>query len=233
MYKDMFIDSIEELQNRMISIIMTAGAIKGKLMGLEKVDFYLQYVTAIRRRIGNRIPIVLIVEALSDEDMWRLREGGVTIYNPNIEVWDERLFRILCPGKAKVFGRKHWIQQMLKAVDIFGVGNVSPNFVAGVEMAQPMGFNNVDEAVHSTREGFEFMMSRGVIPHPDTWCIEAQSPLGGHPPIPLDYYIKMNKAWYDTWTRYSLPPNNGWGAIGNGVGCYGNSGYVDMRGGRS
>ncbi len=232
MYRDMFIDNKEDLENRMISIIMTSGTIKKTLKGLKPVDFYLQYVTAIRRKIGNRIPIVLIVEALQEEDMWRLHEAGVTVYNPNIEVWDDRLFESLCPGKAKYFGRKKWVEQMLKAVDVFGVGNVSPNFVAGVEMAQPMGFKDVDQAVNSTKEGFEFMMSRGVIPHPDTWCIEAQSPLGAHPPIPLDYFIKMNKAWYTTWTKYALPPNNGWGPVGNGCGCYGNSGYVDMREGR-
>lgn len=233
MYRDMFIDNKESPENRMISIIMTSGTIKKTLKGLKPVDFYLQYVAAIRRRIGNRIPIVLIVEALLEDDLWRLYEGGVTVYNPNIEVWDERLFKILCPGKEKYFGRDEWIRRMLKAVDIFGVGNVSPNFVAGVEMAQPMGFKDVDEAVRSTREGFEFLMSHGVIPHPDTWCIEPQSALGGHPPVPLDYYIKMNKAWYETWLKYALPPNEGWGPIGNGCGCYGNSGYVDMREGRA
>lgn len=232
MYKDMFIDNIEDVDNRMVSIIMTAGTIKGKIKGRDKVAFYLEYVKAIRKKIGNRIPIVLIVEVLEEDDQWRLREGGVTVYNPNIEVWDERIFNQLCPGKAKHFGRDKWIKLMLKAVDIFGVGNVSPNFVAGVEMAQPWGFREVDDAVKSTKEGFEFMMSRGVIPHPDTWCIEPQSPLGGHPPIPLDYYIKLNKAWYDTWVKYALPPNTGWGPIGNGCGCYGNSGYVDMREGR-
>ncbi len=219
MYQDMFINNRESLENRMVSIIMTSGIIKKTLKGLKPVDFYLQYVTAIRRKIGNRIPIVLIVEALPEDDLWRLYEAGVTIYNPNIEVWDARLWEILCPGKAKYFGRDKWIEQMLKAVDIFGVGNVSPNFVAGVEMAQPWGFKDVDEAVNSTREGFEFFMSRGVIPHPDTWCIEPGSAFEGHPPIPLDYYIKMNKAWYETWLKYSLPPNNGWGPIGNGCGC--------------
>lgn len=106
---------------------------------------------------------------------------------------------------------------------------MSPNFVAGVEMAQPWGFKDVDDAVRSTREGLEFMISNGVIPHPDTWCIEPGSALGRHPPIPLDYFIKMDKAWYETWVKYSLPPNNGWGPIGNGFGCYGSSAYVDMR----
>ncbi len=229
MYRDMFIDNKESLENRMVGILMTAGTIKTKIKGLKPVDFYSQYVKAIRRKIGNRIPIVLIVGAMEEDELWQLYEAGTTVYNPNYEVWDEKLFKILCPGKEKMIGREEWIKRTIKAVDIFGVGNVSPNYVAGVEMAQPWGFKDVDEAVKSTSEGLEFMFSHGVIPHPDTWCIEPSSALGGHPPIPLDYFVKMDKAWYDLWLKYSLPPNNGWGPIGNGCGCYGSSGYVDMR----
>jgi hypothetical protein len=223
MYRNMFVDEKESLWNRMIGIILTAGTIKTTLKGLKPTDFYLQYVRAIREKIGNRIPIILIVEPGEETDIKRLYEAGVSSYNPNIEVWDKRMFQILCPGKEKYIG---------KAVDIFGQGNVSPNFVMGVEMARPWGFKDVDAAVNSTTEGFDYLMSKGVVPHPDSWCIEPRSALGGHPPIPLDYYIKMDKAWYELWTKYDLPPNVGWGPIGNGRGCYGNSGYVDMRAGR-
>ncbi|MBW1711838.1 MAG: radical SAM protein, partial [Deltaproteobacteria bacterium] len=108
--------------------------------GLKAIDFYLQYVEAIRAKIGNRIPIVLIVEPGSREDMKRLYEAGVSSYNPNYEVWDPELFKILCPGKEKFIGREEWIRRSVEAVDIFGAGSVSPNFVAGVEMAQPWGF---------------------------------------------------------------------------------------------
>ena len=232
MYKNMFVDEKESLWNRMVSILITSGSITKTIKGMKPIDFYLQYVHAIRERIGNRIPIILIVEPGEEKDMKKLYEAGVTSYNPNYEIWDPKLFRILCPGKEKYIGRDEWIRRTVKAVEIFGTGNVSPNFVAGVEMAQPWGFKDVDQAVASTAEGLDYMMSKGVVPHPDSWCIEPGSALGGHPPIPLDYYLKLDKAWYDTWLKYDLPPNAGWGPIGNGRGCYGNSGYVNMREGR-
>ncbi len=96
-------------------------------------------------------------------------------------------------------------------------------------MAQPYGFKEVDQAIASLREGLDFFMSHGVVPHPDSWCIEPLSALGGHPSLPLDYYIRADQTWYETWLKYDLPPNPGWGPIGNGRGVYGNSAFVDMR----
>jgi len=55
---------------------------------------------------------------------------------------------------------------MLKAVDIFKVGNVSPNFVVGMEMASPEGFKDVDKAIASSAEGVNYTMSEGVVAHP-------------------------------------------------------------------
>jgi hypothetical protein len=229
MHKSMFIDNKESLANRMVCFIMTAGTIKTKLKGMTANEFHLSFVNAIRGKIGNRTPIALIVDPGSKEDVKRLYEAGVTSYNPNYEVWDKKLFKTLCPGKEKNIGRDEWFRRIIEAVDIFGDGRVSPNYVAGVEMAQPYGFKDVDQAIASLREGLDFFMSHGVVPHPDSWCIEPLSALGGHPVLPLDYYIKADQTWYETWLKYDLPPNPGWGPIGNGRGVYGNSAFVDMR----
>ena len=110
-----------------------------------------------------------------------------------------------------------------------GEGNVTPNMVSGVEMAQPWGFDRVDDAVKSAQEGFEYLMSHGVIPHLDTWCIEPGSPLEGHPPVPLDFFIRADIAWYETWRKYNLPPFAGYGPMGGpGIAVYGNTASVDM-----
>ena len=232
MTRTMFIEGRESLRNRMVCLIMTAGTIKTTLKGMTPNQFHLSYLNAIRNRIGGRTPLVLIVEPGSREDMIRLHEAGLTSFNPNYEVWDAKMFKVLCPGKEKYMGREEWIKRTIASVDIFGEGNVSPNYVAGVEMAQPWGFKDVDQAVASLAEGLDFFMSHGVVPHPDTWCIEPRSALGGHPALPLDFFIKADKAWYDTWLKYDLPPNVGWGPIGNGRGVYGNSAFIDMREGR-
>ena len=49
----------------------------------------------------------------------------------------------IAPGKYRYIatdqwsGRDEWIRRLLGQVEVFGVGNVAPGFVAGVEMAQP------------------------------------------------------------------------------------------------
>jgi hypothetical protein len=132
-------------------------------------------------------------------------ERGVTGVSNNFEVWDKRLFGIICPGKQRVVGWDNWMKMMIDEVDIFGEGNVVGGFVAGVEMAQPWGFKDVDEAVKSTTEGMEYLMAHGVVPRPISWSIEGHSALAGHSPIPLDYFIKMDKNWYELMCKYRLP----------------------------
>jgi hypothetical protein len=219
-------------EKRLITIIMTGGSIVRPLHGGpdNATDFNLPYVEAIRERIGRRIPIVMITESQPLEDVKRFRDAGVTTHNANLEVWDRELFRILAPGKEKYIGYDLWVKRLVDSVDIMGEGRVSPNMVSGIEMAQPWGFKTVDEAVRSAAEGFEYFMSRGVVPHLDTWCVEPGTTLAGHPPVPLDFLIRADIAWYETWRKYKLPPFEGYGPMGAGPGVavYGNTASVDL-----
>jgi len=54
---------------------------------------------------------------------------------------------------------------MLDGIDIFGPGNVACGFVIGVEMAPPpYGFEDVEDALASSLEGYTFVIDKGVIP---------------------------------------------------------------------
>jgi hypothetical protein len=216
---------------RMITIIMTSGSILRKVRGGadNATGFNLPYIEAIRARIGRRVPIVMITESQPIERVVALRDAGVTSHNANLEVWDRRLFAIIAPGKEKYVGYDRWLRRLYEAVDVMGEGNVSPNMVSGIEMAMPWGFRTVREAVASARDGFETMMSHGVIPHLDTWCIEAGSRLEGHPPVPLEFLIEADVAWYEAWRSRNLPPFAGYGPMGGpGRAIYGNSASVDV-----
>jgi len=218
---------------RMIMVIMTSGSI---LRSVQKgpdnaADFNIPYVEAIRERIGNRVPIIMITETQSKEGLWRLKKAGVTTHNANLEVWDKALFKVLAPGKEKHVGYDNWVRGLIESVEIFGEGHVSPNMVSGIEMARPYGFDTVKDAVASAKEGFEYLMSHGVIPHLDTWCIEPGTRLADNPPVPLDFLIQADIAWYETWRKYKLPLFEGYGPMGSpGVAVYGNSASVDMGG---
>lgn len=79
-------------------------------------------------------------------------------------------------------GRDEWIRRTVEVVKVLGVGNVSPNFVAGIEMAYspdfPYGFRRVKDAVKSTAEGIEYLVLRDVTPKFDTWGLEPRSWFG-------------------------------------------------------
>ncbi len=212
---------------RFDQILITGGTVVKTIKGMNDTDFYLQFVEALHDIVGNRISITLVDEAKTPRDMEKLKNAGVGCIYPNVEVWGRELFEKICPGKAKRVGWDEWIRRVVDSVEIMGAGGVSPNFVAGVEMAKPYGYRDVDEAVHHTLEGFDFLMDRGVIPHTDSWCIESGSRLGGHEPIPLDYYIKLDWGWYQLWKRHHLPEIRGFGGMGPGNALYGCSAVAD------
>ncbi len=213
---------------RPLSYIITGGAITGKVAEKKEDDFYLEYVEAVKDRIGNRWPCVLQTIAKDKKTCKRYKSAGVDVHHANIEVWDKNLFKIICPGKDRHVGWDEWVRRLVESVDVFGEGNVTPNFVAGVEMAQPYGFKDVASAVKSTTQGLEYLMSRGVVVRFNHWNTSPLSALAGSQPPPLEYFIRIDQAWCETWTKHSLPPIGGMHTIGPGRGAFLMSGNVDM-----
>jgi hypothetical protein len=159
----------------------------------------------------------------------RLWDAGVQIYHPNFEIWDKRLFETYCPGKARYIGREEWIRRILDAATVFGPDRVIPNFVAGVEMAPPVGFSSIDEAISSTAEGLDFFMSHGVAPRFTTWCPEPLSVLGnGQQGAPLEYHVRLLQVYRDTRAKYRLPAPIGYGEPGLGKAVFSVSSFMDV-----
>jgi hypothetical protein len=196
---------------------------------MSEVDFYRQYPEAIEKRFPGRWISKVVVQALPREDVQKLRDAGVSIYHPNFEVWDKRLFEILCPGKARFVGREEWLRRILDAATVFPPAHVIPNFVAGVEMAKPEGFETVDDAIASTVEGLDFFMSHGITPRFTTWCAEPLSELGREQEgAPLEYHVRLLQAYRDTHARHRLPVPPGYGAPGLGNAVFSVSAFMDV-----
>lgn len=208
-------------------IHITGGTVTTQVQGMREDQFYLRYVEALRDKLGGRVDIDLQTHPWPKEQELEAKRRGVTTRISNFEVWDPDLFRIICPGKARFIGREEWIRRVLGQVDIFGVGHVCPGFVAGVEMAQPWGFKTVEEAVRSTTEGMEFFMSHGVVVRPISWCVEGLSALAGQVPPPVDYFIQIDRNWFELFMKYDLPPDR-YAQIGPGSRCYVNNAAQDM-----
>ncbi len=220
----------EDVERRSGAYTITGGAISAKLRGETEADFYVRYAEAIERRFPGRWISKMVVQALPREDLLRLREAGVRIYHPNYEVWDPRLFALLCPGKERHVGREVWMRRVVDAAEVFGPSRVIPNFVAGVEMSAPHGFGTVEEALRSTGEGLEFFMSRGIVPRFTTWCVEPLSDLGtaGGEPAPLEYHAGLLRLWRATLERHRLPAPPGYGPPGPGRALFSVSGFMDV-----
>jgi hypothetical protein len=169
-----------------------------------------------------------VVQALPLDEVQMLFDAGYRIYHPNYEVWDAEMFSWICPGKDRYVGRDEWVKRILDAADIFGPTHVIPNFVGGVEMAEPHGFTDVDKAIASTTEGLEFFMSHGVVPRFTTWCPEPTSNLGRQAGPPLEYFVKLLLAWRDTFEKHKLPVPPGYGRPGVGNAEFSVSAFMDV-----
>jgi hypothetical protein len=208
---------------------VTGGSITGSLEGMSEIDFYIRYPEAIERRWPGRWISKVVVQALSKDEVQRLRDVGVQVYHPNFEIWDKRLFELYCPGKARYIGRDEWLRRILDAAAIFGPNGVIPNFVAGVEMASPTGFSSIDEAIKSTAEGLEFFMSHGISPRFTTWCPEPMSVLGkDRQGAPLEYHVRLLRTYRDTRAKYKLPAPIGYGDPGLGKAVFSVSSFMDV-----
>lgn len=188
-------------------LILTGGTILGKYRGQTELDFYITRLNAIKNRLQAWIPTCVQV-APYDDDGWRkLHDTGFACIEPNMEVWGEKLFKWICPGKDKFIGYNEWIKRMIRAVDFWGPGKVNPNFVVGVEMAKPHGFEDVSSAVKSTAGGWDFLMSHGVVPRYNLWTREAGSAFANQEAPPLEYFIEIQKAYAELrWSHKIEPP---------------------------
>jgi hypothetical protein len=233
------IKSVEEIMEALEIIVsmdtdakaytVTGGSITNSLEEKSEIDFYARYPEAIEKRWPRRWISKVVVQALPKDEVRRLYDAGVQVYHPNFEIWDKRLFELYCPGKARYVGREEWIRRILDAGAIFGPDHVIPNFVAGVEMAPPAGFQSVDEAVASTTEGLEFFMSHGISPRFTTWCPEPLSVLGKNQQgAPLEYHVRLLRAYRDTRAKYSLPAPIGYGEPGLGRAVFSVSSFMDV-----
>ncbi len=209
---------------------ITGGSVVTNIKDKSEVDFYLHYAEGIEEKFPGRWMGKVVTQAWEKADLVRLHNAGIKVYHPNYEIWDPDLFKVICPGKERFVGRDLWIKRILDSVDIFGPSHVIPNFVGGVELAQPHGFKTVAEAVRSTGEGLDYFMKHGVVPRFTAWCPEPFSALGTQEGPPLEYFAELLTVWKETFEKYSLPVPPGYGEPGPGKAVFSVSAFMDVIG---
>jgi len=204
--KETIAEALKE-PGRFTNLCLTAGSvIKGDNLFDREVDFYIQLLQAIGENFKTRkFPSQLIASAFDEKQLARLYEQtGLTSYTSDLEVLNEQMFNWTCPGKAKWVGYKEWRDRLVRAVDIFGRGNVGTGLVGGVELAKPSGFKSEKEALASTLEEAEYLAERGVSTVYIVWVPRPGSDLRGQQAPSLDYYIRLAQGLQDLRAKYGL-----------------------------
>jgi hypothetical protein len=181
----------------------------------KEANYYKKCLEAILERIDPPEEIQIFSQAFDEEDQRDLRDLGATNILFNLEVWDERLWPRLLPGKSRAIGREEWIRRLTKAVDIFGRGHVGSGFVGGYECAPRSGFLSQDEALKSNLEGFEFLIQRGVVPWFTVWT--AVPMVGGFQiddPPSTEFYLRLGQGLHELLDRYGVYPDLGFPRMG-------------------
>lgn len=192
---------------RFTSMCLTAGSVlRGEAIFDHEVDYYIETLQAIGENFKTRkFPSQLIASAFNEKQLARLYEQtGLSSYTSDLEVLGERLFNWICPGKAEAVGYREWQQRLIRAVDIFGRGNVGTGLVGGVELARPHGFTSEADALASTLDEAEYLAQHGVttvfivwVPRPGSAFRDQQNPS-------LDYFVQLAKGLHQLRVKYNL-----------------------------
>ncbi|MDR1710111.1 MAG: radical SAM protein [Candidatus Accumulibacter sp.] len=183
-------------KGRFTAVFLTSGSdFRGKQPFDAEVDFYIEILKAIGENFSTpKFPSQLLCTAFTKDQFRRIHdETGLTSVTMDIEVLNERLFNVICPGKAKWVGYREWKRRLVDAVEVFGPNRVGTGIVSGVELVPPFGFATEDEALDSVLAEADDLAAQGVGTVNMIWVPRRGSPLGHHKNASLEYYVRL--AW--------------------------------------
>ncbi|SEH33958.1 radical SAM protein [Magnetospirillum fulvum] len=192
---------------RFTNFCFTAGSVtKGKEIFDQEVEFYIELLQSIGTLFKTRkFPSQLIGSAFNERQLARLyEETGLSSYTSDLEVLNEDIFNWVCPGKARQVGYQEWKNRLVRAVDIFGRGNVGTGLVGGVELARPHGFTSETDALAATLAEAEWLAERGVTTVYIVWVPRPGSDFRDQKAPSLDYYIRLAQGLQDIRARHGL-----------------------------
>ncbi|PPQ36835.1 hypothetical protein SAMN06265338_11639 [Rhodoblastus acidophilus] len=204
--KECIAEALKE-PGRFTNIHITGGSvIKGREMLDAELDYYIKLLRAIGEVFATpRFPSQLLASPFSEKQLIRLREEtGLGSYTSNIEVLDEQRFNWICPGKAHHIGYREWKDRLVRAVDIFGRGNVNTGIVGGVETAAPHGFPSEAEALRATLDEAEDLAQKGVTTVHTVWAPQKGSKFSELRSPSLDYFIRLASGLQEIRARHGL-----------------------------
>ncbi len=112
----------------------------------------------------------------------------------NIEVFDEHLFEVICPGKTKLYGRGQLLKALEHAASVVSGTRIHSILIAGLE------------PVHSTIAGMKYLASIGVTPIINVFHNDRGSFYENHPRPSYEQLLEIAHALQELYKEYHLTP---------------------------
>jgi hypothetical protein len=153
-------------EGRCRHVLLTGGCFSPE----KEVALVVRIVEALRKALGgDSVPGTILPSAtIAADDLCRYRETGIGAIAYSMEIWDEALFRAICPGKSRSTPHEEFVSAIKRAVGIFGAGNVYGVLVMGLEPKK------------SFLEGVRSLSALGANVVPFVWSPNPGSALEGH-----------------------------------------------------
>lgn len=121
-----------------------------------------------------------------------MKKAGLNTIDFDMEIFDEELFKQICPGKEKFYGHDKYLEAMEYAVKVFGWGKGRCACVAGLE------------SLDSFLEGLNFLGRKGIpvdinIFHPDPG-----SELENMPRPSKEYIYEVSREQANIYKKYNF-----------------------------
>ncbi|MHA1401159.1 MAG: radical SAM protein [Candidatus Heimdallarchaeaceae archaeon] len=117
----------------------------------EGAKYVCEMISAIYSALDPKIPIHLLTVPPDDFNLIEdYKKSGVSTIAFNLEIYNKKLFKEICPGKEKFYSYDKYLQSFDAAREVFGDYRVYCGFVWGLE------------APRSTIAGYEYFLKRGI-----------------------------------------------------------------------
>jgi biotin synthase-related radical SAM superfamily protein len=153
-------------EGRVKHVLLTGGCFNHQ----KEIEMVADILKSIRAQTGlERIPgTILPSPAKEADEIKRYYDTGIKAIGFSMEIWDEKLYEAICPGKSKNTSHEDFIRSIRTAAKIFGEGNVYGVFVMGLEPKKTF------------LEGVREMTALGANVVPFVWSPNPGSKLEGH-----------------------------------------------------
>ncbi|MCL4557367.1 MAG: hypothetical protein M1491_01790, partial [Deltaproteobacteria bacterium] len=171
------------------AILLSIGAMKAEDAGMGFAEKYL-------RAIHKHFNVMTILEISPPRDTGWIETAygaGADAICFNIDIFDEKLFAELCPGKAEDNGRHLYMRALSHASGFFPMGTVMTHLIVGIE------------PLESTIEGIEYLASNGIVPILSVFRPVNTSMMKYYTPLSVEELLPVYKAVHCSLRRHSIP----------------------------